>query len=288
MADPASFHYDADALPFTSIVWPVVSTVIYVAMVVGLPCILGNSSNSSDSPRAADSTENSLLLTGFEIVHNVILIVLSTAMCLGGLHSIFLRIRDDGGLWEGFLCPQRSQITLLDGPAGFWMYIYYLSKYYELVDTLILILKRKEVIFLHKWHHAIMVYVTWSWLNSPLLEGSLWCVFVNSLIHMFMYTYYLLTVLGYKKIWWKKNLTGGQIVQFWTGMLVCACFLGAKVLHGDAACSGKTWACVFSVAVNCSFILLFNNFFTKSYSKKKYGSAETNGSNGTSDKPKAS
>ena len=36
----------------------------------------------------------------------------------------------------------------------FWCYIFYLSKYYELVDTALLMLRGKRVIALHAIHHA--------------------------------------------------------------------------------------------------------------------------------------
>lgn len=43
-----------------------------------------------------------------------------------------------------------------DGPIGLAAYIFYLSKYYEFVDTFILVLRKKPVIFLHVYHHAVM------------------------------------------------------------------------------------------------------------------------------------
>lgn len=41
--------------------------------------------------------------------------------------------------------------------------------------------------------------------------------FINSLVHMIMYSYYLVTTLNpeYKKnIWWKKHITQLQMVRF--------------------------------------------------------------------------
>ena len=125
-----------------------------------------------------------------ETFHNGFLILLSASMCLGALSAILGRVSQEG-LVDGFLCGQRAPAQIWDGPAGYWTYVYYLSKYYELFDTVILCLRKKELTLLHLWHHTSMLFVTWSWLAHPWLEGSLWCTFVNSLIHVGMYTYFM-------------------------------------------------------------------------------------------------
>ena len=48
--------------------------------------------------------------------------------------------------------------------------VFHLSKYYEFLDTVLLVAKRKPVIPLHLWHHASMPFVTWLWFGSPWLE----------------------------------------------------------------------------------------------------------------------
>lgn len=301
-----SFQFEVGKTPFSAPLYPCLGAAAYICMLVLLPLVLKSSKAaeastgiSVDNQTAAkdegsSSTSNSM--KAFEVVHNINLIALSFVMMCGAILSIYDRVMNDGGLWNGFLCSQRHAKDLLAGMTGFWIYIYHLSKYYELIDTLILILKGKDVIFLHAWHHLSMLFVTYGWLYFPLLEGSLWCVFVNSLIHVAMYYYYLMCTLGYgQTIWWKKHLTGGQIVQFWTGMAVCACFLGAQawsyaantgfsssaltvagvmeLLNNSAAtplaCAGHTGSCLFSVLVNLSFIILFNRFYKKSYKGKK-------------------
>jgi hypothetical protein len=42
------------------------------------------------------------------------------------------------------------------GPLGAVTYIFYLTKFYEFMDTFILRLRRKPLLTLHVWHHAVM------------------------------------------------------------------------------------------------------------------------------------
>ena len=58
-------------------------------------------------------------------------------------------------------CDEKFVIHLHSTPLKFWSYLFALSKYYELADTLFLILKRKPVIFLHWYHHTTVLLFTW-------------------------------------------------------------------------------------------------------------------------------
>eukprot|EP00658_Telonema_sp_P-2_P026605 TRINITY_DN2075_c0_g1_i16.p1 TRINITY_DN2075_c0_g1~~TRINITY_DN2075_c0_g1_i16.p1 ORF type:complete len:266 (+),score=27.32 TRINITY_DN2075_c0_g1_i16:150-947(+) len=112
-----------------------------------------------------------------------------------------------------------------------------LTRYYEMLDTVLLSLKRKPTPFIHVYHHSIMVWVSWSWLKFGWLEGSLWCVIANSLIHTFMYSHYLLAALKYKA-WWKIYLTSAQLVQFATGTAYVAVYLYNDSIRGAGSGGG--------------------------------------------------
>lgn len=38
-------------------------------------------------------------------------------------------------------------------------------QFYELLDTVILVLKKRDVIFLHWYHHSIVIAMVWSWME---------------------------------------------------------------------------------------------------------------------------
>ena len=113
-------------------------------------------------------------------------------------------------------------------------YLFYLSKYYELLDTIFLVLKKvmkkntllpltfekKPLDFLHCYHHAIVPFSAWlgfqgwympimwfdhSYVCPALTRHSLrtGCLF-NSAVHVVMYFYYMMATLG-KTVWWKVN-----------------------------------------------------------------------------------
>ena len=98
------------------------------------------------------------------------------------------------------------------GRLFFWSYVYYLSKYYEFLDTALLLLKAKPASFLHVFHHTLVVMMAWLWLYSAqtLQWGGL---LTNTAVHVVMYLYYYETTQG-RFPWWKKYITSFQIVQF--------------------------------------------------------------------------
>ena len=46
------------------------------------------------------------------------------------------------------------------------VFIFYLSKYYEFLDTILLVLKKKPLDFLHCYHHAIVPTGCWLGFNG--------------------------------------------------------------------------------------------------------------------------
>ncbi len=109
------------------------------------------------------------LLTAFIFVHNFVLSTGSLALLIGTLVEIYRDIAHRGATLEVFYCDVRGVgrlNTLHPGPANFYFWIFYLSKFYELLDTVVLLLKKKEVIFLHVYHHFITIWITWASLND--------------------------------------------------------------------------------------------------------------------------
>ena len=144
----------------------------------------------------------------------------------------------------------------------YFVYIHYLSKYFDYFDTLFIILRCKEkqqLSFLHVYHHST-IGVIWGFL---LYRGhgngtaSFGC-FINSIIHLIMYSHYLCTSLGYNNPF-KKYITRTQLLQF----AVCLVHSIAVIAVEDIV--PKKYA-VIELIYQTTMLVLFSNFYVKSYS----------------------
>ena len=91
-------------------------------------------------------------------VHNIILSLGSLIMLVGTVYEVAKRIQSEGSIvW--IFCEHPD--TKANGMLWFWSYIYYLSKYYELLDTLFQFLSGKTPpnFFLHVYHHSLVIFM---------------------------------------------------------------------------------------------------------------------------------
>ena len=104
------------------------------------------------------------------------------------------------------------------GLLWFLCWVYYVCKFVEFTDTVFIVLRKKPVIFLHFYHHAIIVLLTWIYLYYDVV--SLWYgVLLNSFIHAVMYWLYFEMSIG-NNPFWKRYVTQMQIIQFVTGLAI--------------------------------------------------------------------
>eukprot|EP01115_Flamella_aegyptia_P004365 TRINITY_DN1889_c0_g1_i2.p1 TRINITY_DN1889_c0_g1~~TRINITY_DN1889_c0_g1_i2.p1 ORF type:complete len:277 (+),score=89.23 TRINITY_DN1889_c0_g1_i2:33-833(+) len=154
---------------------------------------------------------------------------------------------------------------LVTGDAGLGMaaalYLFYMSKYWEFLDTVIMIFRKSfdQVSFLHVYHHCSVVLM-W-WFNVRYYPGGeAWpSAWLNSFVHVWMYLYYFLSTLGIQP-WWKKYLTQLQITQLFLFVIqgIALSFTGHKDFRFIGVVNGGYALTLF---------LLFVNFYIKSYSK---------------------
>ncbi|EGC39291.1 hypothetical protein DICPUDRAFT_52726 [Dictyostelium purpureum] len=205
-------------------------------------------------------------------IHNLILCIWSLFMWVGISYDLFILFTTtEHGINALFCSPKSNPIT---GRIFYWHYIYFVSKFYEFIDTLIIVLKRRQLIFLHIWHHAIVVLIVWTWLPSGVAYASVG-MFANTLVHIFMYYYYFRTSINPSvRIWWKSYLTSGQLFQFTMSFILAIPFLLQDISFNsstggfDHSCKG--WGpFAFTMVNNLIFLLLFINFYLKTYFKPK-------------------
>merc|ERR1711964_703438 len=82
------------------------------------------------------------------------------------------------GVWtHGFehtVCA--DPVWYKNGPMGFWLNLFILSKVPELLDTVLLILQQKPIIFLHSYHHVTVLGFCWTSYTHNAAPGIWYCV----------------------------------------------------------------------------------------------------------------
>ncbi|OAA43146.1 GNS1/SUR4 family protein [Metarhizium rileyi] len=114
--------------------------------------------------------------------------------------------------------PGSSQMgRIWNEGLNYYGWIFYLSKFYEVLDTFIILAKGKFSSTLQTYHHAGAMLCMWAGMRY--MSAPIWVfVLVNSFIHALMYTYYTLTAFSIRvPMVVKRTLTTMQITQFVVG-----------------------------------------------------------------------
>jgi hypothetical protein len=80
-------------------------------------------------------------------------------------------------------------------------------------------MRQKRIILLHALHHAFIPLVMVISFDGRVSMSLVALSVVNSLVHTVMYSYYLASALKLAPpLWWKKQITRLQILQFLVGV----------------------------------------------------------------------
>mmetsp|Transcript_23410 Transcript_23410/g.55472 ORF Transcript_23410/g.55472 Transcript_23410/m.55472 type:complete len:280 (+) Transcript_23410:167-1006(+) len=196
-------------------------------------------------------------------IHNLVLAIFSGVVAYNTWPILWQHYQQYG--FFDMYCDPNSQ--LWNQPSGFgpWATIFYVSKYWEFVDTWILVLKQKQPSFLQVYHHTGIAFCMWvgvvsqsSWLQSV--------VTLNSVIHTLMYTYFFI-----KTIWptidipQAKYLTKAQIGQFFTGIFYSA---GVLVMGSKCDTQSSRFGLACLQVYGYGLVALFMAFASRKYKKK--------------------
>ncbi|POI27034.1 hypothetical protein CIB84_009216 [Bambusicola thoracicus] len=162
----------------------------------------------------------------------------------------------------GFKQSVCNQIFYVDPICRLWVYLFTLSKVLELGDTVFIVLRKQKLIFLHWYHHVLTLIYSW-YCYKEMLSGGSWFITINLTIHTAMYSYYTVRAVGFQlPRWIAMAITLSQILQMAIGIILCILLIFWKE---DEVCL-FTWPGVsFSFLMYLSYLVLFCNFFSKSY-----------------------
>ncbi|XP_010916587.1 fatty acid elongase 3-like [Elaeis guineensis] len=193
--------------------------------------------------------------------HNLLLLLLSAAMAAGCALSTLAQAPSPR--WIFCFPPSSSPTPAAVGPVFFWAHVFYFSKIYELLDTLLIVLAGgRRLTFLHVYHHAGVVVMCYVWLAAAQSLVPVALV-TNAGVHVVMYAYYLSSSAGWRwRPQWKRAVTELQILQFVFSFAVSVVFLWYHFAGGG--CRGmKGW--LFNAVFNASLLALFLNFHNTAY-----------------------
>lgn len=235
---------------------PFIATILYLVYV----------RHQNNRLRGAVATERSLLsfVSLLMIVHNIVLAAFSMYVFKQNAPFIFNRFRSVS--FKMFCADENKYIF---NHVHYWSWVFYLSKIYEIMDTVILHLNKKRATFLQCYHHAGAIFATYLFCKA---ESHMAWIFVvlNSFVHSVMYLYYLISVFRIR-IRFKKIITTMQMTQFILGYILIAMhFIGGQRFSSDLE---KRVLEIITIIFNVGYVMflfiLFKMFFKKEYQKKK-------------------
>ncbi|KAI7867292.1 fatty acid elongase [Spinellus fusiger] len=204
-------------------------------------------------------------------IHNVLLTATSAILLVLIVEQVIPKIYHHGFHYS--VCSEEA----LSNELETLYYLNYLVKYWELLDTVFLVIKKKKLEFLHYFHHSMTMALCYTQLagRTPV---SYVPITLNLSVHVLMYYYYYRTASG-AKIWWKKYLTGMQITQFVIdlGLIYSLAFshfifiYANSILPSFGTCAGSETAAIFGCFILTSYLVLFINFYRLTYNEKAKG-----------------
>ncbi|KAI6237637.1 Elongation of very long chain fatty acids protein [Aphelenchoides besseyi] len=114
-------------------------------------------------------------------------------------------------LRHGIVATYSTFTEIQEGSCGYWMMLWRLSKIPEFVDTAFLVLRKREITFMHLFHH-ISTSVCVFFVHEQFSEYN---GLINYFIHAIMYTYFSLSALGFSMSpKFAQFITTVQLIQF--------------------------------------------------------------------------
>lgn len=157
------------------------------------------------------------------------------------------------------------------GMMGAVMTGFMLSKFPEMFDTFFLVARKKDVIFLHWWHHLTVMITSWYAYVSANPSSVIFAT-VNYGIHSVMYLYYGLCVYTRYLGFMRQPITTLQLSQMAIGMFITT-MTGVYHWTGPPGNCSPTYInsyfYLFHFGMYGSYFVLFLKFYIDNYVRRK-------------------
>ncbi|CAG9539363.1 unnamed protein product [Cercopithifilaria johnstoni] len=152
-------------------------------------------------------------------------------------------------------------------PAAVWAFAFAASKVVELGDTIFLLMRKKPIIFLHWYHHAVVLIYSWNTAVEITAPGR-WYIMMNFFVHSIMYSYYSITSWGIRP----PKLFPIIVTVLQTSQMLIGVFISIMVLKQklkNAVCQQSMDNLALGFAIYSSFAVLFIRYFHDTYMRPK-------------------
>lgn len=147
--------------------------------------------------------------------------------------------------------------------SGFWTWMFTLSKVPELGDTIFIVLRKQQLIFLHWYHHITVLLFTW-YSYTEHIAPARWYVVMNYFAHSMMYSYYAMRAMRIKMPRWVAIIiTSSQILQMVAGCFVS--YFGYLTRQKGQFCQLPDNIANYALLMYFSYFVLFARFFYSTY-----------------------
>ena len=144
LASPATFRWVYGSTPCSGLGFVALSLGAYLGGCLLLQRLM------RDREPLATGPDGSPTFTALVVAHNAATSLGSFAMLCGILRELHRATAHYDSPWA-LLCDEREimlDVSKEGSQLGYWAYLYYLSKFYEMLDTVILALKKRPLEFL--------------------------------------------------------------------------------------------------------------------------------------------
>lgn len=196
-------------------------------------------------------------LLQFMRLYNLTCVLLAGAVCYGIIEHI-IKYRSIAFVGNTKYLDARTEAG---AHFNFFMWLYYIQKFWEFLDSFIFILRHKwnQLSFLHVYHHSSICIITFMYITMSGSGDNAFGAFFNAFVHVLMYSHYLCATFGVKT-WWKPYLTQLQLVQFFC--VATQAFVSLTLPEDQGWPYFLRWVMVF---YTFTMIVLFGRFYVLSY-----------------------
>lgn len=148
--------------------------------------------------------------------------------------------------------------------AARWVFFFNVSKFFEFIDTIFIVLRKKPLIFLHWYHHIMTSLYCWyaNQISCFWNCTGWWFASMNLFVHTLMYGYYTLSAFGY-------HVNGTILLTF---LQILQMVIGSAIVLYSTSCPNSDefkFGTYFALFMYLSYFILFANFFNQKYLRKE-------------------